>query len=101
MLNNLNLLNRCAMKKDFLLKLPVIWCLIFFTKLPATTVTTLFSPADHPKTKLIELIQSAKKKIHGAIYEFTDKDIAQAFVEAKKRGVDVRLVADECEFNDA
>lgn len=30
-----------------------------------------------------------------AIYSYTNKDIAQALVKAKKRGVDVRIVADK------
>ena len=55
----------------------------------------LFSPDDHPQTKLIDFITTAKKKIYAAVYMFTDKDIIQALVTAKQRGVDVRMVVDQ------
>ncbi len=57
---------------------------------------TYFSPEDHPTKKLIELIDSAKKTIHAAVYMVTDKTIAEALIRAKKeRKVDVQIITDK------
>ena len=53
-----------------------------------------FSPDDHPADRLISLINSTKRKIYGAVYMFTDALIAQALINAKKRGVDVKIIVD-------
>ena len=37
----------------------------------------------------------AKKSVHVAAYSFTSKEIAQALLDAKARGVDVRVVVDK------
>lgn len=47
--------------------------------------------------EIIALIQAAKTKIYFAMYEFTLKDIADALVAAKQRGVDVRGLVDSGE----
>ncbi len=44
--------------------------------------------------EIIALIDGAKTHIYFAMYEFTLKDVADALVAAKKRGVDVRGLAD-------
>lgn len=44
---------------------------------------------------VIDAISHAQKTIVMAAYSFTSKPIATALVEAKQRGVDVRLVADK------
>jgi len=54
----------------------------------------LFSPQDKPTNTLIACIKEAKKSIHAAVYCLTDKKIAQELIDAKKRGVDVKLVLD-------
>jgi phosphatidylserine/phosphatidylglycerophosphate/cardiolipin synthase-like enzyme len=55
----------------------------------------LFSPNDRPTKKLIDLINTAQKKIHAAVYMITDKVIATALIKAKKeRGVDVQIITD-------
>jgi phosphatidylserine/phosphatidylglycerophosphate/cardiolipin synthase-like enzyme len=54
----------------------------------------LFSPDDDIQKELIALINSEKNYIRIAIYSFTDKEIAQALIDAKKRGVMVELVID-------
>lgn len=54
----------------------------------------IFSPHEDSLEVIIQLIQSARKTIHVAAYEFTSQEIAIALLEAKKQGVDVRIVAD-------
>jgi len=60
-----------------------------------------FSPDDKPTDKLIELISTAKHKIHAAVYMITDQKIAQALVDAKARGVDVQLIVDKSSVDTA
>lgn len=55
-----------------------------------------FSPKDHPTKELIKLIDGAKKTIFAAVYMITDKNIAQALVQAKKeRKVNVQIITDK------
>lgn len=59
----------------------------------------LFSPDNHPTNKLLDLLGRAKKKIYAAVYMITDKEIAQALIDAKGRGVDVKIIIDEVSYN--
>lgn len=61
---------------------------------PATICQAFFSPHDDLKTVLIDLIAREQKSIRVAIYMFTDKELAQALIDAKKRTVDVQVIAD-------
>jgi cardiolipin hydrolase len=54
-----------------------------------------FTPQDNITSIFISMIDAETKSIDGAIYMFTDKKIAQAFVNAKNRGVDVQLILDQ------
>ncbi len=60
----------------------------------------LFSPDDTVKNVLIELINAEKRKIQCAIYMLTDKEIAQAFIQAHKRGIALEFVVDRCYGSD-
>ncbi len=59
-----------------------------------STVTVYFSPEDHLDKRLIEQIDKENKSIHVCIYTFTHRAIADALVEAKKRGVEVEVIVD-------
>ena len=54
-----------------------------------------FSPNQGSLPLVIKAINSAQKSIHVAAYSFTSKPIAEALLAAKKRGVDVEVIADE------
>lgn len=43
----------------------------------------------------LKLVNSAKKTLDGSFYDIQDPEVVQAFVSAKKRGVNVRLVTDD------
>jgi hypothetical protein len=51
--------------------------------------------------EIIALIDAAKSSIYFAIYEFTLKDIADALVAAKERGVDIHGVVDAGESSNS
>ena len=68
------------------------------TALPANSVRVLYSlDQKQNDQELIALINAAKTHAYFAIYEFTLKDVADALVAAKKRGVDVRGLVDSTE----
>jgi len=65
---------------------------------PRDSVRIIYSlDAKQNDKELIALIDSAKTRIYFAMYEFTMKDIADALVAAKKRGVEVRGLVDSGE----
>jgi len=49
---------------------------------------------ENPVPVLTSLYNNAKKKIDVAIYSFTQPEILKALTNAKKRGVDVRVIVD-------
>lgn len=56
--------------------------------------TVYFSPDDQMEKRLIGFIEEEKESIHVAIYCMTHRGIANALIEAKKRGVDVQVIVD-------
>lgn len=55
----------------------------------------------HPEKVLINVINAAKSNLDVAIYSLTFKNIANAIVQAKKRGVAVRIITDTQEAKNA
>jgi phosphatidylserine/phosphatidylglycerophosphate/cardiolipin synthase-like enzyme len=83
------------MNKFFLKKILFPGVLTFgFVFLVFAKTDVFFSPKDDIETKLIEQINLAKTRVYAAIYMLTDKQIAQALIDAKNRGVDVQVVTD-------
>jgi phosphatidylserine/phosphatidylglycerophosphate/cardiolipin synthase-like enzyme len=68
------------------------------TKARSSTVQYYFPRGNQPpEPVLVNIINSSKSSLDIAIYSFTDIDIADAVVSAKKRGVAVRVISDkEC-----
>nr|WP_232515420.1 phospholipase D family protein [Candidatus Erwinia haradaeae] len=54
-----------------------------------------FSPKGTAQKIVLSAITGAKKSIDLAAYSFTSKPVALALIEAKNRGVNIRLVADK------
>lgn len=54
-----------------------------------------FSPDGTSLPLVLQGINNAKKSIHVAAYSFTSKPIAEALLNASKRGVEVKVVADQ------
>jgi len=62
---------------------------------PAATVQLAFSPQDDAGALIVQAIHSARKQVLVQSFSFTHRKIAQTLIDAKARGVDVQLIADE------
>jgi phosphatidylserine/phosphatidylglycerophosphate/cardiolipin synthase-like enzyme len=56
---------------------------------------TCFSPAENCDKEIVEYIRTAKTSIDMAIYSLALQEIRQALLDAKQRGVKIRIVADQ------
>lgn len=59
------------------------------------TIQLAFSPEDDAGALVIAAIHGARKQVLVQTFSFTHSKIAQALIEAKRRGLDVQLIADE------
>ena len=64
------------------------------TDLGHATIEVAFSPHMGATELVVKAISEAKKSIRVAAYSFTSKPIAQALLDAHKRGIDVKAVVD-------
>ncbi|MHB1292295.1 MAG: phospholipase D family nuclease [Sulfuricella sp.] len=58
------------------------------------TVQVLFTPEDDAASQIVHAIDHAQKQVLVQTFSFTSREIAQALISAKQRGVDVRVVTD-------
>lgn len=65
----------------------------FFAR--AATAQVGFSPEGSARTLVLAVITSAQHDIRMLAYDFTAPDITRALIEAKRRGIDVRVVVDD------
>ncbi len=64
--------------------------------LPATgTVQVAFTPGDDAGKLIVDAINSAQHQVLVQAFSFTHLKIAEALIEAKRRGVDVKVIADK------
>ncbi|MGH8809962.1 MAG: phospholipase D family protein [Noviherbaspirillum sp.] len=61
----------------------------------AALIETGFSPDGDAERLILKLINASQKNIRLAAYSFTSPKVVRALMDARKRGVDVRVVADE------
>ncbi len=59
-----------------------------------------FSPDDDLQGLLLELIGTEQKAIRVAIFSFTDGELAQALIEAHRKGISVTIVTDASSVKD-
>lgn len=60
----------------------------------------LFSPDDDVEQALMQLIKEEQKGLKIAIFSFTNKNIAQALIDAHQRGIHVQVVCDPAQGKD-
>ncbi len=58
------------------------------------SVQVAFTPGDDAASLVVEALRKAKLQVLVQAYSFTHKDIGQALIDAKHRGLDVRVIAD-------
>ena len=69
--------------------------------MPATgSVQYAFTPGDRADRVIIDAISSAREQVLVQAYSFTHRDIAQALIDAQKRGVAVTVIADREQTKD-
>nr|WP_264685406.1 MULTISPECIES: phospholipase D family protein [unclassified Wolbachia] len=75
--------------------LVLLTCLLLsgFSSCPKTTVC--FTPGENCTNLIIDSVDHAKKSVLVQAYQFTSKPIAESLVQAKKRGVDIKVILDE------
>jgi phosphatidylserine/phosphatidylglycerophosphate/cardiolipin synthase-like enzyme len=61
----------------------------------AGTIEVAFSPNEGSESLVVKVIDSAHRELRVLAYSFTSVPVVDALLRAKKRGVDVRVVADE------
>lgn len=66
-----------------------------FTMPASGAVEVAFSPNEGSEALVVKVINSAKTELRVLSYSFTSAPVTAALLRAKKRGVDVRLVADQ------
>lgn len=63
--------------------------------LPATgTIEVAFPPDENANALIVRTLREARKSVLVQAFSFTSNEIAFALIEAKRRGVDVRMIAD-------
>ena len=64
-------------------------------QVPATgTVEVAFSPNEGSEALVLKVIDSSRRDLRMLAYSFTSAPVVSALLRAKKRGVDVQLIAD-------
>ena len=58
------------------------------------TIQVAFTPGDDAVKLIVQALNGAKKQVLVQAYSFTSRPIAQALINARRRGVDVQLIAD-------
>ena len=77
----------------------IIGLLFIFSFNALTETEVYFSLYDNPESIIIKNIDHAKEFINIAMYTFTDREIAQAIIKAKDRGVDIKIYLDYSQVN--
>lgn len=84
------------MRKTILCIAGILCSSVMFSAAAAEpSVDVGFSPEGSARTLVLETIASARSSIRMLSYSFTAPDIMRALADARRRGVDVKIVVDE------
>ncbi len=64
---------------------------------PSTTVC--FTPGENCTNLIIDSVEHAKGSVLVQAYQFTSKPIAESLIQAKKRGVEVKIILDKSQIH--
>ncbi|MBK7419997.1 MAG: phospholipase D-like domain-containing protein [Nitrospira sp.] len=76
---------------------------VFLTQIPvcaSATIDVYYAPEDQPIDRVVGLYAHATRYIYVSVYALTAPSVVKALVEAKRRGVDVRVITDRERLND-
>lgn len=73
-----------------------ILTILFSTNAHALT-NVCFSPSTCCENNIVELVENSKETIDIAIYAFTNQKIYDSLLQAKDRGIKIRIVADKAQ----
>ncbi|MCD6522293.1 MAG: phospholipase D family protein [Candidatus Diapherotrites archaeon] len=79
----------------FLILLLLIFGLYIWPHSNTCKTEVYFCPEDNCEQVIAEAIGNAKEDVYVAMYSFTSQQIADKLIEAKERGIDVRVVLEE------
>lgn len=68
------------------------------TFIKGSSYEVCFTPSGKCSSYIISLIDHSKKKVLIQAYSFTDDYIVRSLIDAKDRGVDVRIILDKSQF---
>ena len=72
-----------------------VFASLFALSVQAGPVESAFSPDGRAEAMIIRTIGAARSNIRMAAFSFTNPSIIRSLVDAKKRGVDVKIVVDK------
>ena len=70
------------------------------SEVQSSSLSLMISPKGDAEDAIIKLIQSANQTIDVEIYIFTNSNLANALIDAKKRGIAVRVILGSVEGED-
>jgi phosphatidylserine/phosphatidylglycerophosphate/cardiolipin synthase-like enzyme len=73
---------------------------IFLCSSAFADVQVGFTPGDSAETLVLQTLEQSQKSVDLVAYTFTSKPVANALLAAKRRGVSVRVLADEKSASD-
>jgi len=66
----------------------------------SATIDVYYAPEDQPIDRVIGLYAHATRYIYVSVYALTAPSVVKALVEAKRRGLDIRVITDRERLND-
>lgn len=87
---------------------PALWCILCLACLAggllsfaeAAEIEVYYAPEDEPLTKLSKIYDQASRYIYVAVYGLTSPLAVKGLVDAKRRGLDVRVITDRERLDD-
>ena len=77
-----------------------LWCLLQIPVCASATIDVYYAPEDQPIDRVVGLYAHARKYIYVSVYGLTAPSVVKALVEAKRRGLDIRVITDRERLND-
>jgi phosphatidylserine/phosphatidylglycerophosphate/cardiolipin synthase-like enzyme len=75
-------------------------CLLQIPVCASATIDVYYAPEDQPIDRVVGLYAHARKYIYVSVYGLTAPSVVKALVEAKRRGLDIRVITDRERLND-